>query len=379
MRILRLIYDWPPPFDGLAPAPYALTKAQVALGDTVRVICGGGSLLFKKRRTADIKNVRVARLPRTLRFIGPFFTTSPVALLNYWYNKIFWRPDVIHGHGHVTLCFNIYKYFFGWLDRTPYVLHFHNTAAGREARIVKSGEKVSFGTKFIEWPLHKLSDYLGCIVADELVFVSEDTLSEAEKFYGADRSKATVLENGVDTALFTARSEKKEIFKTGQVLLYQGALTRRKRVDVLIGALKYLDDDVKLVIVGKKNEILENLVKSEDLSNRVKFVGYIPNEETSAYYRGADLCVSPASYEGFPKVVLESLACGTPVLASGFHVSPPVSGLRLINFTTAEELSKEITKSLADLQKVNVDAIKKRFDWLVLAVKLQKIYEELVG
>jgi len=379
MKILRIIYDWPPPYDGLAPAPYALTKSQVALGNEVKVVCGGGSLIFKKRQTADIKNVKITRLPRTLRFIGPFFTTSPLVLLIYWYNKLFWHPDIIHGHGHITLWFNFYKYFLGWLDRTPYILHFHNTAAGREAGVVKSGDKVSIPTRLIEWPLHKLADYLGCLVADKLVFVSEDTAKEAGVYYGPDPAKIFVLENGVDTSLFTAEGVKKEIFKTGKTLLYQGALTKRKRVDVLILALKFLPTDVKLVIVGKKNATLENLVKAEDLEDRVKFVGYVPNEETPTYFRGADLCVSPASYEGFPKVVLESLACGTPVLASGFHVSPSVSGLSLVDFITAEELSKEITKSLADLPKVDVNSITKRFDWSVLALKLQKIYEELVG
>jgi glycosyltransferase involved in cell wall biosynthesis len=379
MKILRIIYDWPPPYDGLAPAPYALTKAQMAFDNEVKVICGGGSLIFKKRQTADIKNVKITRLPRTLHFIGPFFTTSPLVLVFYWYNKIFWRPNIVHGHGHVTLWFNFYKYFLGWLDRTPYVLHFHNTAAGREAGVTASGETVSLLTRFIEWPLHKLSDYLGCLVADKLVFVSEDTASEAKIYYNADPLKIFVLENGADTSLFTSKGDKKEIFKTGQILLYQGALTKRKRVDVLILSLKFLSTDVKLAIVGKKNATLESLVKSEGLEDRVRFEGYVPNNETPSYYRAADLCVSPASYEGFPKVVLESLACGTPVLASGFHVSPTVSGLRLINFATVEELAKEITKSLADLPKVDVDAIKKRFDWSVLTLKLQKIYEELAS
>lgn len=369
MRILRFIYDWPPPWDGLAPGPFALTRAQAALGNKLTVICGGGSLLLKKRQTEKIPGVSILRLARTLPHIGPFFTTSPLALLAYFYFKFKFRPEVIHGHGHITLWFNLYRFMFGWLDSTPYVLHFHNTAAGREAKVRSQGGSVPLLTSLVEWPLHKLSDYLGCLVADKLIFVSAETANEAARHYGAKPEKIVVLENGVDCEMFSPDGPVKQEFKTGQTLLYVGALTKRKRVDLLIKAVESLPEDVNLEVIGPG---------PVSLNGRVKFLGYLSNEKTAPYFRGADLAVFPSSYEGFPKVVLEALACGTPVLASGFTVEPPVFGLTVGSFETAEELASAIRNCLERPPKVDVAEIKKRFDWSVLAIRLQKIYENLV-
>lgn len=377
MRILRFIYDWPPPWDGLAPGPFALTRAQAKLDNQVIVISGGGSLLGKRRDKADIPNVRVVRLARTLPKVGPFFTTAPLVLLAYFYYKIRFCPNVIHGHGHITLWFNLYQFFFGWLSKTPYVLHFHNTAAGREAKVIEQGNKVPILTSLIEWPLHKLSDYLGCLVADKLIFVSEETAAEARRYYGAPLSKIVVLENGVDFSQFSSNTLVERVFKGGQTLMYQGYLKTRKRINLLIKALNFLPASVNLVLIGPSEEAITNLVKSEGLHNRVKLLGYLRNDKTPPYFRGADLFVIPSSYEGFPKAALEALACGLPVLASGFSVDPPVSGLTIESFETAEDLAKAIKGCLDKPQKVDVKSIEKRFDWSVLAKRLQKIYEDL--
>lgn len=379
MKILRFIYDWPPPWNGLAPGPYSLTQAQAEAGNELVVVCGGGSLLFKKRETARLKNTKVVRLPRTLPGVGPFFTTAPAALLAYFYYKIRFRPDVIHGHGHITLLFNVYRYFFGWLDKTPYVLHFHNTAAGREKMVISQGVSIPVLTSLVEWPLHKLSDYLGCLVADKLLFVSEDTAAEADEFYNTG-GKGIVLENGVDCKTFTPKGNKESLFGDKPVIIWQGSLSKRKRGDLLILALKYLRSDVCLLLIGpgEERKNLETLVTTEGLKERVKFLGYLSNNDTPPYFRRADLAVFPSSYEGFPKVVLEALACGTPVLASGFRVSPTVTGLTTSSFLTPEALGSHISKLLNDLPKVNVEEIVDRFSWETLAEKLTNIYDEII-
>lgn len=378
MKILRFIYDWPPPWSGLAPGPHALTKAQAEAGNELVVICGGGSLLFKSREVAKIKNTKIIRLPRTLPGVGPFFTTAPLALLAYFYYKVKFKPDVVHGHGHITLFFNIYRYFVGWLDKTPYVLHFHNTAAGREKMARTQSGKIPLLTTFVEWPLHKLSDYLGCLVADKLLFVSEDTADEAKEFYLVG-DKSIVLENGVDCETFTPKGEVAQVFGHNPVLLWQGALSKRKRVDLLIRAVSFLKSGVCLLLIGSGSEKdnLERLVNSLNLEDRVKFVGYLANDKTPPYFRRANLAVFPSSYEGFPKVALEALACGIPTLASGFRVDPPVSGLAIASFERPEELSETIQKLMDSPMTVDVDKIVNRFSWETIAGKLQKIYVEI--
>ena len=285
MNILRLVYEWPPPWDGLAPASYELTQAQVRLGHRVTVFCGGGFKNLGRDKTyekalsqgrtlrkASPGGLRVFRFPRALRYFGLFLTTSPTVLFGYLFLKLTGRaPDLVHGHGHITLWFNLYKLLFGWLDKTPYILHLHITAAGRAAAHQKAGGELDFWTRYFEWPLHKLSDWLGVRVADGIVCVSARVKEEAVKFYRARAAKLVVVENGVNVSRFFLEEQpsqgrtlrklslegKDPSFPKGRVfpkrVLYIGALRQRKGVHFLIRALSLLPDGYRLTIVGRKS------------------------------------------------------------------------------------------------------------------------------
>src|SRR3990167_5804903 len=138
MNILRIVYDWPDEnviTEGLAPAPYELSISQTKLSHEIYVLCGNlnGKNIKAGKFGYQLENgkVTVINLPRGLKDFGPFLTTSPSALIAYLALKIMGKIDLVHNHGHMGLCFLIYKYLFGWLDRTPVVGHFHNTARGR--------------------------------------------------------------------------------------------------------------------------------------------------------------------------------------------------------------------------------------------------------
>lgn len=381
-NILRIVYDWPPPWDGLAPAPYELSKSQIALGNKVIALTGGlGGRKFIHRefkKVEDNGRLVVYNLPRATQKLGPFFTTALFVIPYYLVLRIFRKVNIVHGHGHIMLWFNVYKLIFGKIDKIPYIAHFHITGAGREELLAKRGYKLDFFTKFVEYPLHKLSDKLGVRVADVCIFVSKDLISEAQKFYNADKDKCFLMESGVNTGIFNENQK----VKREKEILFVGMVDSRKNPDLIIRGLKYLKG-FKAVFVGRGSESYINeliaLAKKEKVAEKIKFEGYVPYKELLPFYRRASVFVLPSLYEGLPKVVLEALSCGTPVVASGFAVKSPINGLYIYESFTPKDLADKIISVSKESQKVDTEFIENFYSWNCRALEIQRIYEKIVS
>jgi len=316
MDILRIIYEYPEPWDSLGIVAWELSKAQVALGHKVTVFCGG----WPNRREKKIKEegITVFSFPRQLKGLGLFLTTSPAVLAGYLAYRLRGKKvDVVHGHAHLPFFFHLYKLFFGFFDKTPYYFQLHVTAAGRQQHTTRP---LKFSTKFFEWPLHWLSDWLGVRVAEKVFCVSESVKKEAIEHYHADPEKLVVIGSGVNTNLFRSRPPA-ESSKAKQ-LLFVGGLNERKRPELLIEVLPFLPPNYQSMLVGAATrtykEYLLGTAKKLGVSERVCLKGQVSYFDMPHFYQSSDIFILPSKYEGFPKVVLEALACGLPVLAAGF-------------------------------------------------------------
>ena len=170
--------------------------------------------------------------------------------------------------------------------------------------------------------------------ADALVTVSA-ALRQTWLDLGVEPARVAVLRNGVDLGLFVAGDRdaaRAELGFTGPTLLSVGHLIRDKGHHLVVDTLT-LAPELKAVIVGEgrlQAELLQH-ARAVGVESRLRLVGNQPQAALARYYLAADATVLASKSEGMPNVLLESLACGTPVIATAVGgnaevVSAPVAG-----------------------------------------------------
>ena len=164
--------------------------------------------------------------------------------------------------------------------------------------------------------------------AAALVTVSA-ALKTALVALGAPEDKVTVLRNGVDTALFRPPADREaaraSLGLTRPTLISVGLLIERKGHDRTIQAMAQLPGfDLLIAGEGPERDNLLALINRLGLSDRVRLLGARPHAELPALYGAADASVLSSSREGWANVLLESMACGTPAVASNIWGNPEV-------------------------------------------------------
>ena len=145
---------------------------------------------------------------------------------------------------------------------------------------------------------------------------------------GVAPERVRVLRNGVDLALFRPQERlaaRARLGLTGPTLLSVGALIARKGHDLVIRALPSLPEfDLLIAGEGEERGALEALAQSLGVATRVRFLGPVPHDRLPEIYTAADIMILASSREGWANVLLESMACGTPVVASDVWGTPEV-------------------------------------------------------
>jgi glycosyltransferase involved in cell wall biosynthesis len=133
---------------------------------------------------------------------------------------------------------------------------------------------------------------------------------------GIPRSSIRVIYNGVDSSRLTPDSAERS---DAPLFVYLGRLKKYKRVDIVIQAFAGLNvpnATLEIAGTGDYRAPLEGLVKSLGLSDRVKFLGFIPEEDKVHLLRRAWASTLASPKEGWGISNLEAAACGTPVIAA---------------------------------------------------------------
>lgn len=153
-----------------------------------------------------------------------------------------------------------------------------------------------------------------------------EALKERLIAVGAPADKVSVILQGVDLELFRPvdREEtRRRLGLSGTVLISVGHATPRKGHHLAIQALASLPDTTLLIAGdGWYEGHLRNLAAEVSVQDRVRFLGHVDQEDLKTFYSAADALVLASSREGIANVLMEAMACGTPVIATPVWGTP---------------------------------------------------------
>ncbi len=156
--------------------------------------------------------------------------------------------------------------------------------------------------------------------ADVIITVSEMMRKQLIERYGADPGKIAVIYNAVDHGSW-AGPEVNAAFPGQKVILFMGRLTIQKGPDFFLkAAKKALSKNPNLrFVLGGTGDMMPQLIREAihlGISDKVMFLGYVPDSELARLYAAADVFVLPSVSEPFGITVLEAIASGTPAIIS---------------------------------------------------------------
>jgi len=306
--------------------------------------------------------------------IVPFFVTMQLIALVKLVKKA--KIDLIHAHWIIPQGFVAVLYKLLFNSKIPIIITIHggdyNNFKGRMwkpilAFILKNANKV-------------------IVVSEDL---RENLLSSGYN------NNVEVCPMGVDTDLFHPKHKdnllKQQYDINGHFLLFVGSLIERKGIRYLINAMPDVIEslhDVKLIIIGD-GILKEELVKTTNdlkLSNKIRFLGNIPNNELPKYFATADLFILPSLSEGWPVVVMESLSCGCNALVSDLPIFTKYltdcEFVKVCRKTDTENISRTICLALQSPSMKDGDRLKareyakKHFDWEVITKRHLTIFSK---
>lgn len=249
------------------------------------------------------------------------------------------------------------------------------TARGTDINLIP---QFAIPRKLIQFALGRSSGSIG---------VCQALVDEMAKL-GVEHKKLHVLRNGVDLVRFSPmnQTEARAALAWEQnckTLLSVGYLIERKGHHIAIEVLTRLPD-WHLKIIGRGPELgkLEKLASDLGVSQRVTFVGQVNQKELRIYYSAADVLVLASSREGWANVLLESMACGTPVVATNIWGTPEVVSTstagRLMTERTPEALAMALENLAANLpDRSEVRRHAENYSWTATSEGQLKLFRDV--
>ena len=266
----------------------------------------------------------------------------------------------------------------GWVFKKPVVV----SARGSD---INSYQAFPIIRKLLQYTLNR---------ADRVIAVSQ-ALKQTMGKLGVREDCIDVVPNGVSLDKFRPIPKKEarqllDLPMHRKIVLSVGHLTSNKGFDLVIRSIQILLEDFHevnpyLVIVGDGvvGPELRKLVALLKLHDLVLLAGAIPHEELYRWYSAADLFCLASKQEGWPNVLLESLACGTPVIATSAGGIPEVISSDQIGVLTEREEAKIARGIYRALRKTwrTVDLVEhaKHYTWKRTALNLRHVFESVIN
>ena len=294
--------------------------------------------------------------------------------------------DLIHSHYWLS------GWAGKWIQRwwnIPHITMFHTVGAVKNA--IAIGERE---------PELRLDTEKELVKNCHRIIASTDKEKETlTHYYYASPKTISVIPCGVNLDLFRPIDKAIALRHLGldgeEIILFVGRIDPLKGIDNLLTAMTYLHKQrLKLIVIGGDEqsqpelESLKSLSRSLQIHDSVAFHGLVNQEMLPYFYSAADLCVVPSYYESFGLVALESLACGTPVVATKVGCVKNVIRQGKTGYVVIDNAPRRLADKIALLLSMSNEKPKSpesirasitRFSWSNIADAIINEYWEVIG
>jgi len=238
--------------------------------------------------------------------------------------------------------------------------------------------------------------------AKKIITISNSSKNDIINEYRVLANKVEVIPLGIKDVNASDMNKSEFIEKynlKNPYVLFVGTLQPRKNIAKLVEAFAKLESRIKnqesrtkgldLVIVGRKGWDYEKILSAPDkfgISERVKFLENVTNEDLPLFYKNAEVFVLPSLYEGFGLPILEAMQNECPVVTSNVSSLPEAGGDAALYFdpNDTDDIAEKIEKVISD-PKLREEMVRKgkeqikKFSWEKSAKEVIRVFETLKG
>ena len=305
--------------------------------------------------------------------------------------KSFEKLDCDHEYDLIVSHFAFYTFpLLKLLRNRPLVTHFHGPWA-LESGVEANKSLAVKAKKLLEKSVYQRSQ--------QFIVLSKTFRDILHREYQVPLEKIQIIPGGVDIDRFninissTKAREELGWDRDRPIIFCIRRLAKRMGLENLISAIASVRDrypDILLYIAGKGAlaETLQTQIQELGLTNNVKLLGYISDEQLPLCYRAANFSVVPTvALEGFGLIVVESLAAGTPVLGTPIGGIPeilrPFSEDLVFEDCSPEKLATGIIEALSGdrilpTSQDCLDYVRANYDWQEIAKKIKSVYQQAI-
>ncbi|AEM59479.1 glycosyl transferase family 1 (plasmid) [Haloarcula hispanica N601] len=356
MHILRVAQDIFPETVGGAPYHiHALSRDQAAMGHEVTVLTVSEEV--EEREVTDQDGYTLIKQPPKLELLGNQIFANTVGDLRGLEDF-----DVVHTHSHLFFSSNVAALYCR-MANIPIAITCHGLNSQRGPFWFSRAHLRTLG----KWT-YDSADVTLCYT---------DVEQSKLRDLGVDADIA-VVNNGIDTNRFSPAGQTHPDIASqgGQAIVFVGRLVDGKRPQDVLAAFDTVRErcpDASLFFCGDGplRDSLESTVADEGLTDAVEFLGRVPYQKMPSVFRAADLFVLPSRTEGFPRTVIEALACETPVVASDLEQTSKIVNQtgetvqvgNVEGFATAISDLLSDQRGLSELGKHGRAIVTTRYNW----------------
>ena len=380
MRIAYVTSTFPPYYGGIGNVCFYNAVGTAQAGHTVHVFTASHT---PASQSDDPPELVIHRLPALFRFGNTPFLPQLLRVDDF---------DLVHLH-YPFISGGDMVYLRSRATHIPYVVTYHqDLILDGVLEYVARVHHMAIGKKILKQAARLLVTSLDYARASRIApIVRALTHKVIEMPNGVDSDRFHLALSGDDTR------RRHQLPADSQVVLFVGGLDRPhyfKGINVLLhGLAKLADSRIKLLVVGEGDLRRKYMALANGLGLRehVIWCGRVPDEDLPAYYAACDITVLPSITmgEAFGVVLLESMACGKPVIASNLPgvrtvVNDGIDGL-LVEPGNPADLAEKIQMLLSEparrreMGKRGRAKVEAKYSWSAIIPRLIQVYEEVVA